>query len=498
MTAALVRSLFALALLCGVGAAAATPHAIPHVLLVQNSGWMEPFYSDPASPFKPLVTELALAVAQPGDALVLAAFNQSQPNAPSPRALVSSTVDKGTRAAVTSALAGLDTARKPGGALADTDLGEAVGAAMTQALGGRDGIVWLVTNNRNSPNNDQATASRNREFYQLIHNGGKIRTALAFPLRMPVKGAHDSANGLMVYAFAIGESGARALESLLASGAVKRIITEPPARLKPLDRNTVRLVPRKVENAPGVTFAMGQNGVLRADVAPTANSPTAKIGWNIENTMYPYTIVNATLSARSKLGGENRAVTLGSTRVNALAPGKPQPLGSTLQLPVAQLPGKWSLAALKSAGSAYVLPGTIEVHLAEQKLALSAGFRERMTELFPGDPLPDIFTPPAQVQASTAVLPIEVRVHYGSGPLMAGGAGLLALLGAGLGAAYGWMRPRRALVTVEDEQRTMHARTGTVQPIYDKAGNEVARLKTTLFGHQLIDLREGAQVRLGR
>jgi hypothetical protein len=26
----------------------------------------------------------------------------------------------------------------------------------------------------------------------------------------------------------------------------------------------------------------------------------------------------------------------------------------------------------------------------------------------------------------------------------------------------------------------------------------VARLKTTLFGHQLLDLREGAQVRLGR
>jgi hypothetical protein len=494
VTAVLRNALVVLALLCGVGPAWATPQ----VFLVQNSGWMEPFYADPSSPFKPLVTELALAVAQPGDALVLAAFNQSQPNAPSPRALVSTTVDKGTRAAVTRALASLDTARKPGGALADTDLGEAVGAAMTQALGGKDGIVWLVTNNRNSPNNDQATAQRNREFYQLIHSGDKIRTALAFPLRMPVKGAHYSANGLMVYAFAIGEGGARALDGLLASGAVRKIITEPPARLKPLDRNTVRLVPRKVENAPGVTFAMDQNGVLRADVAPDANSPTAKIGWNLENTMYPYTIVSANLSARSKLGGENRSDTLGSTRVAALAPNKPQPLGSTLQLPVAQLPGKWSMEALKSAGSAYVLPGTIEVHLADQKLALSSGFRERMTELFPGDPLPDIFTPPAQVQASTAVLPIEVRVHYGSGPLMAAGAGLLALLAAGLGAAYGWMRPRRALVTVEDEQRTMHARTGTVQPIYDKAGIEVARLKTTLFGHQLIDLREGAQVRLGR
>ncbi|KQQ87836.1 hypothetical protein [Massilia sp. Leaf139] len=494
MTAFFVRTLAILALLCGAGSSWATPH----VFLVQNSGWMEPFYSDPKSPFKPLVTELALAVARPGDALVLAAFNQSQPNAPSPRALLSATVGQGTRGDVTRVLAGLDTARKAGGALADTDLGEAVSAAMTQALGGRDGIVWLVTNNRNSPNNDQATAQRNREFYQLIHNGSKIRTALAFPLRMPVKGQHYTANGLMVYAFAIGESGARALDSLLASGAIKRIITEPPARLKPLDRNTVRLVPRKVENAPGVTFAMGANGVLRADVAPDATAPNAKIGWNLENTMYPYTIVSAALSARSTLGGEGRAVSLGSSRVATLAPGKPQPLDSTLQLPTAQLPGKWSMAALKAAGSAYVLPGTIELHLADQKLALSQGFRSRMTELFPGDPLPDIFTPPSQVQASTAVLPIEVRVHYGSGPLIAAGGALLALLAAGAAAAYGWMRPRRAVLTVEDEQRVMHARTGTVQPIYDKAGNEVARLKTTLFGHQLIDLREGAQVRLER
>ncbi|WP_229507748.1 hypothetical protein [Massilia sp. Dwa41.01b] len=112
---------------------------------------------------------------------MLAAFNQSQPGAPSPRALVSSTVGAGTRAQVTSALAGLDTARKAGGALADTDLGEAVGAAMTQALGGKDGIVWLVTNNRNSPNNDQATAQRNREFYELIHRAR--RSASRWPSR---------------------------------------------------------------------------------------------------------------------------------------------------------------------------------------------------------------------------------------------------------------------------------------------------------------------------
>ncbi|KGF81903.1 hypothetical protein IA69_10035 [Massilia sp. JS1662] len=480
--------------LCGVMPA----WAVPQVVLVQNSGWMEPFYTDPQSTFKPLVAALAGTVARPGDALVLAAFNQSLPGAPSPRALLSEQVTKDTPAHVQAALAGLDTARKPGGTLADTDLGEAVETTVNKVLGGKAGLVWLVTNNRNSPNNDQATAQRNREFYALIHRGPAITKALAFPLRMPVQGQHYHANGLMVYVFAVGPEGARALDAMLAAGRVQRVITEPPARLKPLDRDTVRLVPRKVENAPGVEFSMDAAGRLRADVAPDARTPSATIQWQLQNTMYPYTIAGATISARSMLGGENRPIALRSHTVTRLAPGQSEPLASTVQLPVAQLPGKWSMAALKSAGSAYVLPGRIELHLQGQRLELSQAFRERMAALFPGDPLPDIFTPPADIQASTAVLPVEVHVHYGSGPLVALLGGGLALLAAGAGAAYAYGRPRRVQLVVEDELRTVHTRAGATQPIYDKAGNEVARLKTTLFGHQLLDLREGAQVRLGR
>ena len=83
--------------------------AIPHVVLVQNSGWMEPFYSDPQSAFKPLVTELVSSVVQPGDALVLAAFNQGVPGAPSPRGLLSLKVGGAAdaRAQVNGALAAL-------------------------------------------------------------------------------------------------------------------------------------------------------------------------------------------------------------------------------------------------------------------------------------------------------------------------------------------------------------------------------------------------------
>ena len=493
------------AALCALLATLALPaYATSHVFLVQNSGWMEPFFTDPASQYKPLIAEVVTAATQPGDGLVLAAFNQGLPGAPSPRALMTRSVDdKPQRDAVRAALAPLTVAHKPnGGALADTDLGEAVGSAMTQALGGKPGLVWLFTNNKNSPNNDQATAQRNREFYQLIHSGTNIRKAIAFPLHMPVKGERYSANGLMVYVFAVQEEGQRQLDALLRSGRLRQVITEPPARLKPLDADTVRLVPTRVENVPGVSFATLPDGRLRADVDAQATAqgpaPAARITWRLENAIYPYTIAHAHIAAQSSLAGAVKPLALAHDDVTALAPGKPQPLASTMALPVANLPGKWSLAALQSAGSAQVLPGRIDVQLSDQKLELSQAFRQRMATLFPGDPLPDIFTPPERIQGSRAVLPVEVRLQHGAAPLLAALGGLFALLAAGAALLVAATRGRKVLVTVEGEQRTIHTKAGSRTPLYDRAGNQVAALHTTLFGHKLTDLREGAQVRIGR
>ncbi|WP_426192918.1 hypothetical protein [Massilia sp. DWR3-1-1] len=494
----------ALLLLCSsaLAAAAAPPGAgtAPgaQVFLVQNSGWMEPFYSDPASPYKALVTALVVAATTPGAPFVLASFNQSLPQAPSPKALLSARAGAATGASVAQALASLQPAVKPSGtALADTDLGEALGAAIDSALGGKPGLVWLFTNNRNSPNNDQATARRNREFYERIHQGGAITRALAFPLKMPVKSARYSANGLMVYVFAVGAQGASELDALLASGRIATVITERPARLKPLDRDTVRLVPRRVERSEGVGFSLTPAGVLRADI-DDALAPTAKIAWNLENTMYPYTIVSAHLVASSLLADQERPIVLARDRITALAPGSSVPLGSVMQLPGNDLPSAWSLQAVKAAGSAFVLPGQIELRLTDQKLALSQVFRDRMAALFPGDPLPDIFTPPERIKASTALLPLEVRVHYGMAPLIALIAAALVAAGALVATALAVGRPRKAVVTVDGEARTMRTRAGLTQPIFDKAGRKVGQLHTTVFGSRLIELIEGAQVTLGR
>ncbi|HEV7814743.1 MAG TPA: hypothetical protein VGP06_06515 [Janthinobacterium sp.] len=481
------------------------PLPVSHVFLVQNSGWMEPFYSDPASQYKPLVAELVMAATRAGDAMVLASFNQALPGAPSPKALLALKVDPKTeRGKVDAALAGLETARKPGSAAyADTDLKEAVGAAIGTALDRKPGLVWLFTNNKNSPNNDRATARRNREFYALIHNGADIRKALAFPLKMPVRSAHYSAGGLMVYVFAIQEQGAAQLDALLRSGRLQQVITEPPARLKPLDRDTVRLAPVKVENAPGVRFSMAPAGaagagILHADVEADARAPAAAIHWILENNIYPYTIAGAALAARSTLAGEEKPIRLGSERVTGLAPGKGAPLASVMQLPVAQLPGKWSAQAIAAAGSAYVMPGKIELRLSHQTLELSAAFRQRMEALFPGDPMPDIFVPPAEVQGSVAVLPLEVRVHFGLMPLLVLIGAVLALLALLGGLLFALLRPRQVRLTVDGELRTLTTRAGAVHPLYDKTGDKVGELKTTLFGNTLVNLREGAQIRLGR
>ena len=55
-----------------------------HAFLVQNSGWMEPFYQDQNSQLKPLVNAVVQTVTQPSDTIAVAMFNQSNAVSKSP------------------------------------------------------------------------------------------------------------------------------------------------------------------------------------------------------------------------------------------------------------------------------------------------------------------------------------------------------------------------------------------------------------------------------
>ena len=142
--------------------------AMQHAFLVQNSGWMEPFYVDPSSQFKPLASAVIRLVAAPDDQVFISAFNQTSGDNKSPVMLAQGTgpgdPDK-VLGKVTIAV------KSKSGALADTDFQEAVAQVIKEQFRAKSGIIWIFTNNKNSPNNDAQTALRNKDFYSLLHLG---------------------------------------------------------------------------------------------------------------------------------------------------------------------------------------------------------------------------------------------------------------------------------------------------------------------------------------
>lgn len=190
--------------------------AVQQAFLIQNSGWMEPFYTDVRSEFKPLISAIVEAVADPGKPVTILSFNQATPQNESPAIVYNGPIGASLREAIGT----VKLARKGlGKTLADTDFNEAVTKTITGPFKGESGILWIFTNNKNSPNNSPETAAHNRDFYNLVHTEPSITRSLAFPLAMPVKGNLYSANGLMVYALAYGKEADTHLQSIVVGGS---------------------------------------------------------------------------------------------------------------------------------------------------------------------------------------------------------------------------------------------------------------------------------------
>ena len=406
---------------------AAPAKAVQHAFLVQNSGWMEPFYADPASQFKPLVAAVASAAAKPGDQVHVLAFSQTSGANVSPRLLGTSTGPQ----AVAGALQSLALARKAGNVLADTDFREAVTKVIGETFQSRPGIIWIFTNNKNSPGNDPATAARNRDFYQLLHLEPSITRTVVFPLRMPVQGKLFAAKGLMVYGLAYGKEAGDALNRMVAEGRLSSILTRPPARLKPVDQEGVRIVPEAVLNTPNVAASLGSDKrTLVLDVAADKLVPEVRLKASLQNLFYPYLIANAEVEGQLRTTAGTTALTVTPATVADLAPGASQAIEVRFMLPLAEVPSAWSSQAIAAMGKQVLMPMSVSLGLRDQRLALPDSFKAEMDELFPGDPLSEVFVPPASVRSSSANVPLLVRVQYPLTPVLVIVGAVLALLAA--------------------------------------------------------------------
>jgi hypothetical protein len=467
----------------------ASAAGIQQAFLVQNSGWMEPFYTDPASQFKPLIAAVAQSATSANDPVYLLAFSQSSGTNVSPMLLEAG---KGATG-ISGPLGSLVIAHKGrGSALADTDFKEAIVKTISGPFHSAPGIVWIFTNNKNSPGNDQATAARNLDFYKLLHLEPSITKTLVFPLRMPVKGKLYQAQGMIVYALAYGEPAAQALDQILKDGRLSQVLTRSPARLKPLDLDAVRIVPESVANSPDVHASLGlDQRTLVLDVNAGSVVPTVVMRASLQNLFYPYVIQHATVTAGMALPGRTVPVDVSPGTIEALQPGDRKSVEVRLALPMERVPSAWSAQALSAMGKQVLVPMTVSLDLDGQQLALSDDFKSQLLQEFPGDPISDIFSAPSSVRSSRAIVPVVLRIQYPLLPLIAVIGGLLVLIGALVALALLSGRSKRYPLVVDNEPRHVVLKPFASFDIRDANGTPVGTVKRGLGRPKVIKVVEG-------
>ncbi len=481
-----------LVVLCSFIGTASAASSVQQAFLVQNSGWMDPFYNDPSSPFKALVSAVIQHAAAHEDKIFVSAFNQSSGDNKSPVLLHEGT----TSVAPERYLSPVGIARKnASGALADTDFQEAIGHVIRSQFQAKPGIIWIFTNNKNSPNNDLQTTQRNREFYRLVHLDPSIARTVAFPLRMPLKGKTYSANGMMVYALAYGEEASQQLAEMLDSGRLSNIFTNPPARLKPIDQDAVRLIPKGVTNSENMSVVLAEDGrTLVVDIAASKILPQINIKAAFQNLFYPYVISAANPAASLTGAWGTSPVEITPTSVSAVQPNEEREVAVSIPIPIAQVPSAWSPAALSAMGKQVQIPAVLEISLKDQKLTVSDAFKTSLAELFPGDPLSEMFTPPESVKSSSVRLPLVVRIQYPLMPLVASIIAFLSLLGGALALFFVMSKTSRFEVLVDGHKRSVAVKAFGNAEVRAADGTVVGTVKRALGRPTVAKVTEGHSV----
>lgn len=443
-----------------------------NVFLVQNSGWMEPFYADSGSKFKPLIKTVIEKVVRSGEDIVIASFNQSIGDNHSPF-LAYRGNDPG---AIVKALQDITLARKPGGsAYADTDFKEAVVGAITEYSPGRPCILWIFTNNKNSPQNSPETAAKNREFYRWLQNEDNIKRIVSYTYPMPVQGKHYHANGMMVYAMAYGKPANEVLEKLIAT---KLPFEDQPARLKPLNADAVTFVPTSIASKGNYSASLGADRSTLVLQFDSASKPeVAIINGVFRNDFFPYDIHSADVSMDVKFRGESHGIQseIEPRKLASLPTGK-QTSAVAVKIGIPPLPSMWSHPEIIFK-SGYQAQAIMEFTLTNQKLQLSPDFLERMNKLFPGDPLPEIFVPGESSKQSVTSRPLLVKVEYPVWPLV-----VIAILTSivGLGGLFlltALTRAKKFTVVVDGMQKTYTLKVFGECSLYTDRGERIGSLK---------------------
>jgi hypothetical protein len=435
---------------------------------------MLPFYDDPTSRFKDIIVELSSRVRQYGGSeQIIASFNQSIGENKSPQM----EYEGEDQNKIIAALRSIEPARKPGrSTYTDTDFQEAIVGAIRNYSPGKSCLLWIVTNNKNSPDNSPETVKKNKEFYQFLQDAGEIKRIVAFPYPMKVQSSfmpNFRASGLMIYALAYGGPADRLLQQMLAVNAP---FGKQPARLKPLDAEALTFVPKGVSGNDSVKAYVsdGKTLVLSLDAA---NKPgSVQIIGQFRNDFFPYDISSAGVGMSSEFQGGKGGIDayLSTNTISNIPAGGLSPdIKITISVP--PIPSPWSPEVIL--GSGYKVNGMIHFELKDQDLVISRDFVKSMSQLFPDDPLPDLFVPGESAKSSVTTQPLLIQVVYPSWPTILVGALLLALIGIVIVGAINLRREKIYRVSVDGIQKPYGLRPFATAVIKNSQGERMGILK---------------------
>jgi len=466
--------------------------AIEHAFLVQNSGWMDPFYNDPRSRFKQLVFRVIDQATDDGDSITVAAVNQADSVNKSPEILYQGAASQ----LPSKTLNSLSIARKATGAWADTDLREAVGRTANGIFKGRSGIIWIFTNNRNSPGNDPATAERNLEFYNLLHDNPSIHRTIAYPVRMPLVGKNYQTTGMMVYALAYGKAAGDALRVIASSNKIT-VFRGAPARLKPLDEEAVSIIGPKVRT-PGIDVQLASGGAGLNFYFTAQDIPDEiLLSARIRNQFYPYRIDSANVTARfADLTDQDLFIDVEPAGINSLSPGEEALVNVRIRVPTKRVPSAWSAESIAAMGDRVPLRAVIDLELDDQKLSVDPSFERKLAEIFPGDPLSQVFRPSSRVKASTERIPITFFIQYPLMPFWVTVLSTLGLLAALLFALNSLRSAKTYTFNVDGDRQTIRLRARQTAQIFDARNQLVGTVVRPIFGAPTCQPEPGKSLRL--
>ena len=156
-----------------------------------------------------------------------------------------------------------------------------------------------------------------------------------------------------------------------------------------------------------------------------------------------------------------------------------------------EVPSAWSRQSIAAMGKQVMIPMRVEVSLQDQQLALPASFKDEMAELFPGDPISDVFVPPASVRASLTRVPLLVRVQYPLLPVLVVIGLVLAIVAALLGLLLLTAKSTRYAVTIDGVRRNVVMKPFKTLAIQDDAGQPVGTIRRGFGRPQLVNVVPG-------